>query len=308
MIIDKLFEEVKNNVPVCLGLDTSLDYVPEKMRKSFENEIDSIFEFNKQIIDETLDVVGCYKVQIAYYEAYGLKGLEVYSKTLKYIKEKNKIAIADIKRGDIADTAKMYAKAHFSGDFEADFVTLAPYMGLDSLEPYMPYVENNEKGIIVLCKTSNKGSADLQKLTLDNGEKIYQLMGKALNDLSLKTKGECGFGSVLAVVGCTNSEEINDIRKIMPDTFLLVPGYGAQGGTAKDVAGLFKNGNGAVVNSSRGIILAYRKVENGEDNIGKCAREASIIMRDDILNELARRELKTGNLKLSDKPDKVTEY
>src|SRR3712207_522664 len=148
MIIDKLFKVVEEKGHVCLGLDTDVTYLPTGYLKKFASISDAIFNFNKEIIDSTFDVVACYKVQIAYYEAYGIEGLKAYSKTLKYIREKNVISIADIKRGDIAKTAEMYAKAHFTGAFESDFITLNPYMGLDSIEPYLEYVKNKEKGKI----------------------------------------------------------------------------------------------------------------------------------------------------------------
>ncbi len=286
MIVDKLYETVEEFGPVCLGLDTALDYLPEHLKREEISDGEKVFRFNMRIIDATADVVACYKVQIAYYEALGLDGLSAYAKTVQYIRQKGKLVIADVKRGDIADTAKMYAKAHYSGSFESDFMTLNPYMGLDTIEPFRPYIEEKEKGLFVLVKTSNKGSRDFQMLDLKEENKLYQYVGEKINQLAIETAGQYGYGSVGAVVGCTNLGEAVNAREIMKNTFFLVPGYGAQGGTAKDVATLFVQKNGCVVNSSRGILLAYRKQENGWINFEKHARDAAILMRDDILNEL----------------------
>ena len=152
MIVDKLYESVAKKGVVCVGLDTDISYVPEYLQKEADSAGEAVFLFNKAIIDATEDVAGCYKVQIAYYESLGLEGMEAYRKTLAYLREKKLISIADIKRGDIAKTAEMYAKGHFEGDFEADFVTLAPYMGMDSVTPYLPYVKEKEKGLFILVR------------------------------------------------------------------------------------------------------------------------------------------------------------
>lgn len=286
MIIDRLYENVEKQGHVCLGLDTDAAYIPEYFMNKYENLEDALFNFNRKIIDATLDVTACYKVQIAYYEAYGLKGLLAYKRTLNYIRERGAISIADIKRGDIAKTAEMYAKAHFEGDFEADFVTLNPYMGLDGLEPYMPYVENKEKGIFILLRTSNKGAHDVQYIKTENGSTVYKEVGEKIANLGQKVIGRSGYSSIGAVVGCTHVEEGIEIRNKFKNMFFLIPGYGAQGGTAKEVALYLKNGNGGVVNSSRGIILAYKKKQNGEKVFDVCAREAAMEMRDAIRREI----------------------
>lgn len=288
MIIDKLFDKIEKQGHVCLGLDTDLTYLPKEFEKNFSSVGEALFNFNKAIIDSTLDVVACYKVQIAYYEAYGLEGLHAYSKTLKYIKEKRAISIADIKRGDIAKTAEMYAKAHFTGEFECDFITLSPYMGLDSIEPYLPYVENNEKGLFVLVRTSNNGAKDIEYLETKDGSRVYKVVGEKIQELGEKYMGSCGYTSIGGVMGCTHEEEGIEMRKKLDKTFFLIPGYGAQGGGAKDVVPYLKNGNGGVVNSSRGILLAYKKHENGEDDFAKYAREEAIKMRDAIRNEIKK--------------------
>lgn len=288
MIVDKLYKRVSEKGHVCVGLDTDYSYIPEAFRNSFSTEGEAIYNFNKEIIDKTHDVAACYKVQIAYYEAYGLEGLRAYSNTLKYIKEKGSISIADIKRGDIQKTAEMYAIGHFQGDFEADFITLNPYMGVnDSIEPFMEYVRNREKGIFVLVRTSNKGAKDFQYIKDENDKTLYESVGEKLEELAGQNMGDCGFSSVGAVVGCTNNEEGASLRAKIKSMFLLIPGYGAQGGTAEDIKTYLVNGNGAVVNSSRGILLAYKKEENGEENFGLCARKEVIKMRDDIWSHAA---------------------
>lgn len=282
MIIDKLYEKVKENGVVCLGLDTSIEYVPEFLKNEYNNDVEKyLFEFNKQIIDQTLDVVACYKVQIAYYEALGIKGLIAYKNTLEYIKQKGAISIADIKRGDIAATATMYAKAHFEGDFESDFITLSPYMGMDSIEPYMPYFESGKKGAFVLVRTSNKGAKDIEFVTSKADERIYDIVGKKITTLGESSVGQCGYSSIGGVIGCTHSENAQKIRTDFKNMFFLIPGYGAQGGKAEDVARYLNDGNGGVVNSSRKILLAYKE-KNDELNFAKCAREESIRMRDEI--------------------------
>ncbi|HEY5560252.1 MAG TPA: orotidine-5'-phosphate decarboxylase [Clostridiaceae bacterium] len=289
MIIDRLYEDVNKKGVVCLGLDTAVSYIPEYFLNKYESIGACLFNFNKKIIDATSDVVGCFKVQIAYYEALGLEGLLAYKNTLKYIKSCGSISIADIKRGDIADTAKMYAKAHFSGDFESDFITLNPYMGLDGLEPYLPYIKNEEKGVFLLMRTSNKGAEDIQYLDCKDGRKVYNKVGEKINFIGKNYLGSCGYSSIGAVAGCTHVEEAIELREELASTFLLIPGYGAQGGKAKDVALYLKDGNGGVVNSSRGILLAYKKIEAGELKFDLWAREEALRMREDIREAIKQR-------------------
>lgn len=280
LIIDKLYDRVEERGVVCLGLDTAIEYIPKHVFEGRTTE-EAIFEFNKEIIDATIDVVACYKVQIAYYEALGIAGLIAYKNTLKYLRDKDAIIIADIKRGDIAATATQYAKAHFTGDFEADFITLSPYMGMDSIEPYMPYMEDGKKGVFVLVRTSNKGAEDFENLDITGGRKLYNSVADKITEAAQRVKGKCGYTSIGGVIGCTHVEEGKEIRSRYNDMFFLIPGYGAQGGKAEDVALYLKNGNGGVVNSSRGILLAYKK-ENRELEFAKCAREEAIKMRDAI--------------------------
>lgn len=280
LIIDKLYERVEERGVVCLGLDTDASYIPQHIL-SGKSLDEAIFQFNKEIIDATLDVVACYKVQIAYYEGLGLSGLIAYKNTLQYLREKDAIIIADIKRGDIAATASQYAKAHFTGDFEADFITLSPYMGMDSIEPYMPYMESGKKGVFVLVRTSNKGAEDFENLDIEGGKKLYNEVADKITEAGQTVKGRYGYTAIGGVIGCTHVEEGKEIRNRYSNMFFLIPGYGAQGGTAKDVALYLKNGNGGVVNSSRGILLAYKK-ENKELEYAECARNEAINMRDAI--------------------------
>lgn len=286
-IVDKLYNRVEKNGVVCLGLDTSLAYLPESFKKNYEDDGEAIFEFNKRIIDKTLDVVACYKVQIAYYEALGLKGLKAYKDTLAYLREKDAIIIADIKRGDIAATAKMYAKAHFEGDFESDFITLSPYMGMDSIEPYLEYVKNHNKGLFVLVRTSNKGAEDFEALDLKAGGKLYDNVGERVHTLGKDYVGNCSYSQIGGVLGCTQREEVKVMRESLNQMFFLIPGYGAQGGTAEDVCEYLKDGNGGVVNSSRKILLAYKE-RNMEEDFAEASRLEAIAMRDAINAEVKR--------------------
>lgn len=281
LIMDKLYKRVEERGVVCVGLDTALDYIPSFIKEGKSDE-DAIFEFNKAIIDETEDVAACFKVQIAYYEALGIAGLMAYKRTLQYLREKDAIIIADIKRGDIAATAKQYAKAHFEGDFEADFITLSPYMGMDSIEPYMPYIESGKKGIFSLVRTSNKGAEDIEYLDTIDNSKVYKVVGDKLMEMGKDLVADCGYHPLGGVIGCTHEEEGKELRERFDKMFFLIPGYGAQGGKAETVAMYLNNGNGGVVNSSRGILLAYKKAERPEEDFAKCAREEAIRMRDEI--------------------------
>lgn len=282
MIIDKLYKRVKENGTVCVGLDTALDYLPEDFLNKQSNISEALFNFNKKIIDATYDAAACFKVQIAYYEAYGMQGLTAYRDTLKYLRDIGAVIIADVKRGDIANTAEMYAKAHFSGDFESDFITLSPYMGMDSIEPYLPYIREGEKGVFPLVRTSNSGAEDIQYIQTAGGRRVYNIVGEKLLKLGEEYIGNCGYSSIGGVVGCTHVEEGIELRKTLNTMFFLIPGYGAQGGRAADVALYLKDGNGGVVNSSRAILLAYKKVENGAESFDICARHEVLRMREEI--------------------------
>jgi len=301
--MDKLYEAVSERGHVCVGLDTAAEYIPEKEFRCSPAE--AVLAYNKAIIDATADIAACYKVQIAYYEEMGLAGLQTYAATLKYLGAKGALVIADIKRGDIADTAGRYARAHFEGDFEADFVTLSPYLGMDSIEPWLQWADKKGKGAFVLLRTSNKGRRDFQELELKGkpgenaaaGKKLCDAVGDKLSQAAAAHLGGHGYGAFGAVVGADpqspqEREEAAAIRAALPNLFFLIPGYGAQGGAASDAALLLREGNGGVVNASRSILKAWQNraaaagVDPGSaDNAfaASAARQAAIEMRDAIL-------------------------
>lgn len=281
MIIDRLYEAVKEKGFVCVGLDSHLDYIPNYIKQKHEKLSDIIFEYNKEIIDATSDIVAIYKPQIAYYEANGLEGLIAYQRTLKYLKEKGLLSIGDVKRSDIASTAKEYARAHFKGEFEADFITLNPYMGMDSITPYLDYLKTGEKGVFVLLRTSNEGAKDIECLEYQD-EPLYFKVGDELKKFADSLTSECGYSPLCYVVGATHSEEAKKIRERYKNIFFLLPGYGAQGAKAEDIRTYLNDFNGGVVNSSRGIIKYYQKFEDGEERFAHYTREAVLNMRKDI--------------------------
>lgn len=278
MSIDRLFEAVKKRGPICVGLDPNLLHMPEEV-KDLDLE-EKIFTYNKMIIDATKDLVACYKPQFALYEAHGIAGMKALKRTLEYIRKCGIIIVSDVKRGDISSTAKGYAEAYFTGDFESDIITLSPYMGLDSIEPYMEYVEKYDKGLFVIIKTSNPGSQDFETIDV-NGEPFYSIVGKKIVDMPSNTVGKSGYRKIGFVIGATNKEENEGqyIRNLFRDTFFLIPGYGAQGGGAKDAQTLLIDNNGGVVNSSRGIIRAFEK---SDKDFETATRDAVLNMRRDF--------------------------
>ena len=317
--MDKLYEAVAERGHVCVGLDTAPEYIPEK-ELAATTPAEAVLAFNKAIIDASIDIAACFKVQIAYYEEMGLAGLKAYAQTLKYIRERKALVITDIKRSDIADTASRYARAHFEGDFEADFVTLSPYLGMDSLEPWLEWADKKGKGAFVLMRTSNKGRHDFQLLPLGGGStplasaaanagssatppRLFNAVGDRLSELAASHRGIYGYGAFGAVVGIDSHSEDErrdavEIRSKRADLFFLIPGYGAQGGAASDAALLLApNGNGGIVNASRSILLAWKKFaerENREaasitlNEVSLAAREAAIDMRDAILDAVKK--------------------
>ena len=275
--MSRLQDACRKNGPLCIGLDTDPSYLPESVIAKYPSKEEAVLAYNKGIVDAASQYAGCYKVQIAYYEAMGLKGMEVFAKTVQYIRSKNIPVISDVKRGDIADTAKAYAKAHFQGDFETDIITINPYMGFDTLEPFMSFFP--EKGAFVLLRTSNPGMQDIENQPLSNGNPVLSLVGDKLNQLAAEyassNPGECSpFG---AVVGCTEEEDARKIRDMYPDVFFLIPGFGAQGGKARIAATLLDKAGGAV-NSSRGILTAWKK-----DEELAAKREAGTLTMEDIV-------------------------
>ena len=275
--MSRLQDACRKNGPLCIGLDTDPSYLPESVIAKYPSKEEAVLAYNKGIVDAASQYAGCYKVQIAYYEAMGLKGMEVFAKTVQYIRSKNIPVISDVKRGDIADTAKAYAKAHFQGDFETDIITINPYMGFDTLEPFMSFFP--EKGAFVLLRTSNPGMQDIENQPLSNGKPVLSLVGEKLNQLAAEYASshpdECSpFG---AVVGCTEEEDARKIRDMYPDVFFLIPGFGAQGGKARIAATLLDKAGGAV-NSSRGILTAWKK-----DEELAAKRDAGILTMEDIV-------------------------
>lgn len=280
MIIDRLFEAVANRGPVCVGLDTSPQLLPKTLGSSSPLP-SAILEFNRRVIDATYDLVACYKVQIAHYEALGVDGLSCYRDTLAYVRSKGAVVIGDVKRGDIASTGEMYAKAHFAGDFEADFITVNPYMGSDVIAPYAPYLQTGNKGLFVLIKTSNPSAHDVQDLSI-TAQPVFMHIAELVHNWGKEYREECGYSLIGGVVGATTRQQLAQIRKAFPALFLLVPGYGAQGGGGKDVSPAFIDGNGAVVNASRSILGAHRDKPDGEKRYAEYARQAIIAMREEI--------------------------
>jgi orotidine-5'-phosphate decarboxylase len=284
MIMDRLYEAALNS-PVCVGLDTRADFLPGYLLHKDMDLGEQIAAFNRRVVDATADLAACYKVQVACYEALGVEGMQAYADTVRYVREAGKIVIGDCKRGDISSTAAQYAKAHFEGDFEVDLLTVNAYMGEDAVTPYLPYIKDKEKGLFVLLHTSNPSSADFQELALKDGQKVYEAVGEAIDGWGRPFVGDSGYSAIGAVVGLTYKEEFEAIVKQNPTTFFLVPGYGAQGGTGRDIADIFRQSRCAVINSSRGIICAHLgKTEKA--NFVDHIRKAAAAMKEDILQWL----------------------
>lgn len=295
MIIDKLIDAIKRtDNPSVVGLDTCLDYLPEDMLakvNSLEDAAEQIFEFNKNIVDNIYDIVPAVKVQVAYYEMYGYQGMMAFKKTVDYAKSKGMIVISDVKRNDIGSTAGCYSKAYFSGvqvgnkkitAFDSDYITVNGYLGSDGILPFVKDCKENDKGLFILVKTSNPTSGELQDKKFENGNTLYEEMGDLVEKWGADLIGKYGYSSIGAVVGATHKEQAEIIRKRNPHTFFLIPGYGAQGGKAEDLAVCFVDGIGGIVNSSRGILCAYRKDKYQGLDYAKAARQASIDMREDL--------------------------
>lgn len=293
MITDKLIDGIiQMQNPTCVGLDTLFDYLPDDMKAgaaTFEDVAERVLAFNKTLIDHICDIVPSVKVQIAYYEMYGVAGMKAYYETLKYAAEKGLVVIADAKRNDIGSTASCYAKA-FLGEtqvndkaikaFPADYVTVNGYLGSDGILPFVEQCEKQDKGIFVLVKTSNPSGAEIQNMILQNGVPMYEYMGGLVEKWGESTVGKYGYSAVGAVVGATHPTEAARLREVLPHTFFLIPGYGAQGGNAEMLKSCFgADGLGGVVNNSRGILCAYKK--HGGTYYG-AAREACIAMQKDL--------------------------
>lgn len=302
-MIDKLVENIKKkNAPVVVGLDPMLDYVPSHLLnvaiseqgETLEAAGQAIWEYNKGIVDAVADLIPAVKPQIAMYEQFGIPGLEVFRKTVNYCKEKGLVVIGDVKRGDIGSTSAAYANGHLGGvlvgntvcrGFDEDFVTVNPYLGSDGVKPFIDVCKKEDKGIFVLVKTSNPSSGELQDRQVE-GRSLYEIVGEYVDQWGSDCVGTCGYSSIGAVVGATYPEMGKVLRKIMPKSYILVPAYGAQGGTAQDLQPFFnEDGLGAIVNSSRGIICAYRQEKYasfGEKGYADASRQAVLDMISDI--------------------------
>ena len=297
-VLQEKIREKKN--PTVAGLDARIEYVPEYIRKEafdkygvgLKGAVEAIWQFNVGLIDALCDIVPAVKPQAAYYENLGWQGMEMLERTIRYAKEKGLFVIADIKRGDIGSTATAYAEGWLSGapiegqvfkSFDADCVTLNGYMGSDSIKPFLEAAKGEDKCAFVLVKTSNPGSGELQDVKAADGRTIYEVMGELNEQIAAGTEGKYGFTMAGAVTGATYPQQIQDLRSRLPHTFFLVPGYGAQGGTAADVKYAFnEKGHGAIVNSSRGIMCAWKKTGGDGHDFKEAARNAAIAMRDDI--------------------------
>jgi len=292
---DRLLGQIRKlKNPSCVGLDPRFELLPDFLKGS--NKPQALFNFNKKIIDATFDLIPVYKIQVAFYEVYGSKGFRALERTISYLKKKKKIIIVDAKRNDIGSTAQAYCQAYLSKKgLDVDALTVNPYLGWDSLEPFIEVAKRQGKGLFVLTKTSNPSSADFQDLKMKNGKRLYEVVGGKINEWNRGTEGKSGYGIVGAVVGATYPQEIKKLRKIMPRSIFLLPGYGAQGGSAKDVVFAFdKEGKGAIINSSRGIIFSYKNHPYKERFSSKkfylAARQAVIDMREDIVGKLNKRD------------------
>ena len=308
-MINKLVDKIKKqNAPVVVGLDPMMKFVPKHLQdaafkeygETLEGAAEAIWQFNKAIIDNIYDIVPAVKPQVAMYEQFGIPGMIAFKKTVDYCHEKDMVVIGDVKRGDIGSTSEAYAVAHLGkvkvgnkeiAAFDEDFATVNPYLGSDGINPFLKVCKEEKKGIFILVKTSNPSSGEFQDRLID-GRPLYEHVGEKVNEWAMQCMGD-DYSYVGAVVGATYPEMGKVLRKVMPKSFILVPGYGAQGGKAEDLVHFFnEDGLGAIVNSSRGIIAAYAKEEYakfGEANFADASRQASIDMINDINGALNKR-------------------
>lgn len=301
-MINELVSKIKKlEAPIVVGLDPMLSYVPEQVKEKAFQEFgetlkgagEAIYAYNTAIIDAIHDLVPAVKPQIAMYEQFGIEGMIAFQKTCAYAKSKGLVVIGDIKRGDIGSTSEAYAIGHVGKakvgnnefqSFEEDFITLNPYMGADSILPFVKVCKEEKKGVFILTKTSNPSSGDFQDRFID-GRPLYEWVGEKVNEWGLDFMGN-DYSYVGAVVGATYPAMAEALRKIMPKAYILVPGYGAQGGAGKDLAPFFNaDGLGAIVNSSRGIIAAYKQekyAQFGAENFAEASRQAVLDMKEDL--------------------------
>lgn len=308
-MINKLVSNIKKTgAPIVVGLDPMLSYVPKQVQKkafdeygeTLEGAAEAIWQFNKEIVDKTYDLIPAVKPQIAMYEQFGIPGLSVFKKTVDYCKEKGLVVIGDIKRGDIGSTSAAYAVGHLGRvqvgskscvPFDEDFATVNPYLGSDGVNPFVDVCKEEKKGLFILVKTSNPSSGEFQDRLID-GRPLYELVGEKVAAWGETCMGD-EYSYIGAVVGATYPEQGRILRKVMPKSYILVPGYGAQGGKGKDLVHFFnEDGLGAIVNSSRGIIAAYKQdkyASYGAENFGDASRAAVEDMIADIRGALEAR-------------------
>ncbi len=308
-MIDRLISNIKKTgAPIVVGLDPMLKYIPGHVKKkayeeygeTLEGAAEAVWQFNKEIVDHTYDLIPAVKPQIAMYEQFGIEGLKVFKRTVDYCKEKGLVVIGDIKRGDIGSTSEAYAIGHLGkvqvgsrtyAGFDEDFATVNPYLGSDGVKPFLEVCRQEKKGIFLLVKTSNPSSGEFQDRLID-GRPLYEVVGEKVAEWGESFMGE-SYSYVGAVVGATYPEMGKQLRRIMPKAYILVPGYGAQGGKGKDLVPFFnEDGLGAIVNSSRGIIAAYQQEQYakfGEEHFGEASRAAVEDMKADIGSALGSR-------------------
>ena len=301
-MINKLVENIKKTgAPIVVGLDPMLNYIPEHVQKkafaefgeTLEGAAEAVWQFNKEIIDNTYDLIPSVKPQIAMYEQFGIEGLKIYARTIEYCQNKGLLVIGDVKRGDIGSTSSAYAVGHIGSvkvgsnecrGFNTDFITVNPYLGTDGIKPFVNVCNDEDRGLFVLVKTSNPSSGEFQDRLVD-GRPLYELVAEKVVEWG-EASMDGDYSNVGAVVGATYPEMSKILRKLMPKTYFLVPGYGAQGGTAKDLMHCFnEDGLGAVVNSSRGIIAAYKQekyAKFGPEHFAEASRQAVVDMIADI--------------------------
>lgn len=299
--MDELINKIREtDNPTVIGIDPKYEFLPkcltDKYPVTLDGACEAILEFNKNLIDATCDIIPAVKVQIAFYEMYGISGMKTFHDTCKYAKEKGMIVIADIKRGDIGSTAQGYSNAYLGKTkiadkeesiYDIDFVTVNPYMGTDCVKPFLDDCKKYDKGLFILVKTSNPSSGELQDIKLENGNEVYKEVAELVKKWGKDFIGESGYSSIASVVGATYPEQLCTLRKHFPNMFFLIPGYGAQGGKAEDIAlGFDTDGLGGIVNASRSLMCAYKsdiwKDKFKEEDYAKATREEALRMRDDL--------------------------
>ncbi len=309
-MINKLVDKItKTQAPIVVGLDPMMKFIPEHIKEAAFKEYgetlagagEAIWQYNKAIVDATYDLIPAVKPQIAMYEQFGIEGLIAFKKTVDYCKSKDLVIIGDVKRGDIGSTSEAYAVGHLGKvtvgskqyyGFDEDFATVNPYLGSDGIKPFVNVCKEENKGLFILAKTSNPSSGEFQDRLVD-GKPLYEVVAEKIAEWGADHMGSCGYSYIGAVVGATYPEMGKALRKVMPKSYILVPGYGAQGGKGKDLVHFFnEDGLGAIINSSRGIIAAYQQeayAKFGAENFAEASRQAVLDMQADIAEALAQR-------------------